>query len=108
MIQLHRLRRRLLAAQIVREFKGVDDKELDHLKRKLQKPILEDKWRKQREAKVDVIKAHRRSAEDLLKKREELEQRWIEADRKDNIDESVQIRANLDALEWVIGGKDVL
>lgn len=103
MIKLRRLRRRLMAAQTVREFRGTNDKEAKHLRRELQRPILEDKWKKTREAKVEDISNHRRSAEELLRKKDQLQQRWIEADRKDNNDEAVNIKAKIEALQWVIG-----
>ena len=108
MIKLHRLRRRLLAAQIVKEFRGSDDKEARHLKRQLQRPILEDKRRKTQEAVAMVVDEHRRSSKQLVEQREALYQRWLIADRQENVDEAIRLQAKIEALDWVMGRRDVL
>lgn len=105
-MRLIALRRRLLAAQIVREFMNSDDKELKSLRLRLKRPIMEDRWRRQREARVMVIENKRRSSDELLKKREDVYQRYLEADRQENSDEAVRLQAKVAALDWAMGASD--
>lgn len=102
-MKLIRLRRRLLAAQIVREFRGLDDKELIKLKRKLTRPIVEEQIRQKREEKLKEIKMHRRTEEDLLSKREQLHEEYLKADREDKQEKALVLQSQIRTLDWVMG-----
>ncbi len=105
-MKLIRLRRKLMAAALVREFRGSDDRELRQLRRKLKRPLLEDKWKKQQEARMAVIAEHRRTPGQLLEKRNALYEEYLVADKKDDVNETIKLQAKIMALDYVMGGSD--
>lgn len=110
MIKLRRLRRRLIALQIVKQFKGVDDNELRQLQYRLRLPMLKDRWRREREEKVQMIEKNRRSSDELLAKREDLHSRFLVAERTGDTIMAPKLKGRIEALDWTmnIGGKDDL
>jgi len=96
----------MLEAILLKKVSNPDKKEIREMKIRLQRPILVDKWERTKVEQAERTKL--RGADEIIKKREQLYQGFLVADRQSNQDLALDLRAKIKALDWVIGGEDEL
>jgi len=78
------------------------------LKILIQRPFLELKWALTRRKRVKQAELGLRDAKAILDARDALYKRFLEADRKEDKTTAAEMRAKMEALDYVVGKKDSL
>jgi len=105
-VAIHRLKRRLLAAQMVAQITniergiGIDDKKSRRVKKIA---ALKEKWAEDRKRKEVRVEKQRRSAKELMDKRDKSYDLYLKAEREENHTEVARLRAEIATLDWAMG-----
>ena len=73
-----------------------------------QLPELKKKWAEAKRRQIMEIEKNRQSPENLLNKREELYQKYLEADRTNQKESALKFKIQYETLDWVMGRTEKL
>jgi hypothetical protein len=65
--------------------------------------LLRYKWWRTKQEKIKTINERRRTSKELFLKKQELYEKYLEAERQERSDDIIKLKAQLELLNWIIG-----
>ena len=74
----------------------------------LKKIILHIKWQRTKQQRIKEANLTIRSSKDLMEIRDSLYKRYLEADRMENVTETLDFKSKIEAIDYCLGKRSVL